>query len=103
MMKDNDEQKMENTFTDEQLEQLFKIVSHYMMSELEELTPFDERTPEECENILKVTMKSIETTTMVMKEFLKPDALDWQKVEKAHGLLQENKMKEAHAYIFGQG
>ena len=90
-----------NPLTDEQLEKLFSIIAHYMMNELEEFSPFEEKSEAQREEVLKVAMRSIETTTVVLKELLKPDAFDFDKINEAHGLIKGNQAEKAHKFIFG--
>lgn len=81
-------------------EKLLRVISHYMMSELEEIAPFDSKTDTEREELIKVALKSIETSTIVLHEFLKPDAINFQKLEKANDLINEKKYQDAYEFIF---
>lgn len=91
----NDTKLDDNTY-----EKLLRIISHYTISELEEIVPFGSKSDEDREQITKVALKSIETTTIIMHEFLNANALNLTKVDTANDLLKNNKLEEAYTYIF---
>ncbi len=81
-------------------ENLLKINAHYVMNEIEEIIPYDSVSDEEREKIIKVAMKTIETTTIVMHEFLKEDSVNYTKIDEAVDFLDKNKYEEAYKFIF---
>ena len=94
--------KSGNNLTDEQLEGLFQIISRFMIPELEEIAPMLNKTDEQCEEILKVAMKAIETSTIVLSEFLNPNSFDVEKIGHVKELLKQNQYESAQKYIFGE-
>lgn len=85
---------------DSSYEKLLHVISHYMMAEMEEIAPFGSKTETEKEELIKVALKAIETSTIVLHEFLKPDALNFEKLDKASGMIKEGKYDDAYGFIF---
>ena len=85
--------------TDDQFEELLRVLITFAMGEVEEITPFDSITPEEHERIFKLITKTLEVTAMVTSKFFIPDSLDTEFLSKVHGLIKENRVEEAAALL----
>lgn len=85
---------------DSSYEKLLHVISHYMMAEMEEITPFNSKTDSEKEELIKIALKAIETSTIILHEFLKPDALDFEKLDKASNMIKDGKYDDAYGFIF---
>lgn len=86
-----------SSLPDATLEKLLSIVSHYAFAELEELTPFDTKSDEEREEIMKIAVKTIETSVIVANELHTPaSTVNNDKVDKIYELLQSQDFDNAY-------
>lgn len=85
---------------DKNYEKMLQIISHYMLGEIEELIAFNSKTDSEREEIIKIALKAIETSTIVLHEFLNPNALKFEKLDKASSMIKDGKYDDAYRFIF---
>lgn len=85
---------------DSSYEKILHVISHYMMGEMEEIAPYGAKTDAEKEELIKVALKAIETSTIVLHEFLKPNALNFEKLDKADTMIKDGKYDDAYSFIF---
>ena len=95
----NTEVNSELNISDAQLEKMLKIVSHYVFSELDEVVPFDSKSDEERDEIMKLVVKTIETSVIVSNELHNASSLNDQKVDTIVRLFQESKFDEAYGTL----
>ena len=81
--------------TDKNLENLLKVFTPFVLSELEEITPFSEKTDEQRQNIMKAAIKSLEVTTILFGKIIRDDSLDVAKLDELKELIESGKLDEA--------
>ncbi|MBT4790303.1 MAG: hypothetical protein HON90_01925 [Halobacteriovoraceae bacterium] len=89
----------EKSLTDKQLEKFLTIASHYTFAELDELVPFDKKNDEERNEIMKVVVKTIESSVIVASELFKASSVDDSKLDNVFNLLNDKKFDEAYGLL----
>ena len=81
--------------TDENLENLLKVFTPFVLSELEEVTPFIDKTDEQRQDIMKAAIKSLEVTAILFSKMVKDDSLEALRLAQLKELIESGKVDEA--------
>lgn len=81
--------------TDEDIETVFSSIMPFITSEVEEICPFDDKSDEQREEILKVALKSVEVTVYILNRLVNDKGLDREKLNELKKLIDENNLEKA--------
>ena len=81
--------------SDENLEKLLKSITPFLLSELEEVVSFENKTDEQREDIMKTAIKSLEVSAVLTTKFINDDSLNQSMLDEVNGLIEDQKLQEA--------
>ncbi len=80
--------------SDEKLEKILRIMGHFAIGSLDEVSSFEGKNDQDREEILKVALRSGEIAMMVFLKLMKDLPFDDERIDKLCSLLAEEKYEE---------
>ena len=85
--------------SDQLLEKLLKVLTPFVLSELEEVVTFSDKNDQQREEIMKASIKSLEVSCILCSKLFDSSSLNEEMVEQVLSLIDQNKMDEASDII----
>jgi hypothetical protein len=79
----------------ELIENLLLVINPFVMGAIEEITPFDEKTEAERNEIMQVALKSLEIATVITSKFTTSDSIDKDKLQSAVQAITDKNFERA--------
>lgn len=78
---------------------LLSIISHYALENLEDVIPYEKKSDEERDSIVKAALKSLEVSAVITLKFLDPNSFNEDLLDNIFLKLKDKKFDDANSII----